>query len=66
MFPWFWIWSPQWHLPWSGDVAQKIAPRTSWFFDAIAPIVYRESIDMNVAWRAARWDTCAAPQPAST
>ncbi len=37
MFPWFWIWSPQWHLPWSGDVAQKIAPQTSWFFDAIAP-----------------------------
>jgi methylenetetrahydrofolate--tRNA-(uracil-5-)-methyltransferase len=26
------------------------------FFDAIAPIVYRESIDMDVAWMAARWD----------
>ncbi|HWU02170.1 MAG TPA: methylenetetrahydrofolate--tRNA-(uracil(54)-C(5))-methyltransferase (FADH(2)-oxidizing) TrmFO [Novosphingobium sp.] len=26
------------------------------FFDAIAPIVYRESIDMEIAWRAARWD----------
>jgi methylenetetrahydrofolate--tRNA-(uracil-5-)-methyltransferase len=26
------------------------------FFDAIAPIVYRESIDMEVAWMAARWD----------
>ncbi|HEX6740221.1 MAG TPA: methylenetetrahydrofolate--tRNA-(uracil(54)-C(5))-methyltransferase (FADH(2)-oxidizing) TrmFO, partial [Sphingomicrobium sp.] len=26
------------------------------FFDAIAPIVHRDSIDMQVAWRAARWD----------
>jgi methylenetetrahydrofolate--tRNA-(uracil-5-)-methyltransferase len=26
------------------------------FFDAIAPIVYRESIDMEVCWMAARWD----------
>ncbi|HEX8640324.1 MAG TPA: methylenetetrahydrofolate--tRNA-(uracil(54)-C(5))-methyltransferase (FADH(2)-oxidizing) TrmFO [Allosphingosinicella sp.] len=26
------------------------------FFDAIAPIVYRDSIDMDVAWMAARWD----------
>lgn len=26
------------------------------FFDALAPIVYRESIDMDVAWMASRWD----------
>ena len=26
------------------------------FFDAIAPIVHHDSIDMNVAWKAARWD----------
>jgi methylenetetrahydrofolate--tRNA-(uracil-5-)-methyltransferase len=26
------------------------------FFDAIAPIVHRDSIDMRVAWMAARWD----------
>jgi methylenetetrahydrofolate--tRNA-(uracil-5-)-methyltransferase len=26
------------------------------FFDAIAPIIHRESIDMDVAWMAARWD----------
>src|SRR3954469_20969183 len=26
------------------------------FLDAIAPIVYRESIDMDVAWLASRWD----------
>ncbi|MEO0033133.1 MAG: hypothetical protein RIS94_2891 [Pseudomonadota bacterium] len=26
------------------------------FFDAIAPIVYNESIDMDVAWMASRWD----------
>ena len=26
------------------------------FFDAIAPIVHRDSIDMDVAWMASRWD----------
>ncbi|MCC6925558.1 methylenetetrahydrofolate--tRNA-(uracil(54)-C(5))-methyltransferase (FADH(2)-oxidizing) TrmFO [Novosphingobium sp.] len=26
------------------------------FFDAIAPIVHHDTIDMDVAWRAARWD----------
>jgi methylenetetrahydrofolate--tRNA-(uracil-5-)-methyltransferase len=26
------------------------------FFDAIAPIVHHDSIDMDVAWMAARWD----------
>ncbi|MBB5706862.1 methylenetetrahydrofolate--tRNA-(uracil(54)-C(5))-methyltransferase (FADH(2)-oxidizing) TrmFO [Sphingopyxis panaciterrulae] len=26
------------------------------FFDAIAPIVYRDTIDMDVAWMASRWD----------
>jgi len=26
------------------------------FFDAIAPIVYRETIDMEIAWLASRWD----------
>jgi methylenetetrahydrofolate--tRNA-(uracil-5-)-methyltransferase len=26
------------------------------FFDAIAPIVYHDSIDMEVAWYASRWD----------
>ncbi len=26
------------------------------FFDAIAPIVYRDSIDMEVCWMASRWD----------
>ncbi|HEY4070373.1 MAG TPA: methylenetetrahydrofolate--tRNA-(uracil(54)-C(5))-methyltransferase (FADH(2)-oxidizing) TrmFO [Sphingomicrobium sp.] len=26
------------------------------FFDAIAPIIHRDSIDMDTAWMAARWD----------
>jgi methylenetetrahydrofolate--tRNA-(uracil-5-)-methyltransferase len=33
------------------------------FFDAIAPIVYAETINMDIAWRAARWDK--GPKPAS-
>jgi methylenetetrahydrofolate--tRNA-(uracil-5-)-methyltransferase len=41
-------------------LAESIASETGEgalaFFDAIAPIVHRDSIDMDVAWMAARWD----------
>lgn len=37
MFPWLWFWAPQVHLPWSGDVAQRVAPTTHWFFQGIQP-----------------------------
>jgi methylenetetrahydrofolate--tRNA-(uracil-5-)-methyltransferase len=41
-------------------LAQAIAEQTGQdalaFFDAIAPIAHRDSIDMGVAWMAARWD----------
>lgn len=30
------------------------------FFDALAPIVHRDSIDMDVAWMASRWDKGSA------
>lgn len=47
--------------PLTGSVlAEAIAAATGEgalaFFDAIAPIVHRDSIDMDVAWMAARWD----------
>lgn len=31
------------------------------FFDAIAPIVHRDSIDMDIAWMASRWDKGSGP-----
>jgi hypothetical protein len=37
MFPWLWLFAPQVHLPWSGSVAQQIAPDTHWFFSGISP-----------------------------
>jgi methylenetetrahydrofolate--tRNA-(uracil-5-)-methyltransferase len=41
-------------------LAEAIAAETGQgalaFFDAIAPIVHKDSIDMEVAWMAARWD----------
>jgi hypothetical protein len=37
MYPWLWFWAPQFHYPFSGSVAQKIAPDTNWFFDSIPP-----------------------------
>ena len=43
-----------------GALAQAIADEAGQdslaFFDAIAPIVYADSIDMNVAWRQSRYD----------
>ena len=42
------------------DLAASIAETTGAgalaFFDAIAPIVHRDSIDMDICWMAARWD----------
>jgi methylenetetrahydrofolate--tRNA-(uracil-5-)-methyltransferase len=44
----------------AAGLAQSIMARTGEdrlaFFDAIAPIVYHDSIDMDVAWYASRWD----------
>jgi hypothetical protein len=37
VYPWLWLWAPQWHFPWSGDVAQRIDPDTNWFFRGIRP-----------------------------
>jgi len=41
-------------------LAEAIADETGQgalaFFDAIAPIIHKDSIDMDVAWMAARWD----------
>ena len=42
------------------NLAQAIAAETGSealaFFDAIAPIIHRDSIDMDICWMAARWD----------
>jgi methylenetetrahydrofolate--tRNA-(uracil-5-)-methyltransferase len=44
----------------SPDLAAAIQEKTGAdalaFFDAIAPIVYRESIDMNICWHQSRYD----------
>jgi methylenetetrahydrofolate--tRNA-(uracil-5-)-methyltransferase len=49
----------------AGALAQSIGAATGAdslaFFDAIAPIVYRETIDMDVAWMASRWDKGSGP-----
>jgi len=48
----------------SGPLAASIGAATGAeslaFFDAIAPIIYRDSIDMDVCWMAARWDRGSA------
>ncbi len=44
----------------AAPLAEAIAAETGSdalaFFDAIAPIVHRDTIDMDVAWMASRWD----------
>lgn len=37
MYPWFWVWAPQFQFPFSGRVAQRIQPDTRWFFAGIDP-----------------------------
>jgi len=38
------------------DIARQTGQGSLAFFDAIAPIIHRESIDMSVAWFQSRWD----------
>lgn len=40
----------------AGSIASATGAEQLAFFDAIAPIVYRESIDMRVAWLQSRWN----------
>ena len=40
----------------AGAIAAETGQDALAFFDAIAPIVHRDSIDLDVAWMAARWD----------
>jgi len=44
----------------AASLAQSIMARTGEdrlaFFDAIAPIIYHDSINMDIAWYASRWD----------
>jgi methylenetetrahydrofolate--tRNA-(uracil-5-)-methyltransferase len=44
----------------AGAIAEQTGTTALAFFDAIAPIVHRDSIDMDVAWMAARWDRGSA------
>ncbi len=37
MYPWLWLWAPQFRFPFSGSVAQDYEPNTEWFFGAISP-----------------------------
>jgi methylenetetrahydrofolate--tRNA-(uracil-5-)-methyltransferase len=40
----------------AGSIAGATGSDALAFFDAIAPIVHRDSIDMDVCWMASRWD----------
>jgi methylenetetrahydrofolate--tRNA-(uracil-5-)-methyltransferase len=40
----------------AGNIGAATGAESLAFFDAIAPIVYRDSIDLDVCWMASRWD----------
>ena len=40
----------------AASIAAETGGEALAFFDAIAPIVHRDSVDMDVCWMAARWD----------
>ncbi|WP_133365338.1 methylenetetrahydrofolate--tRNA-(uracil(54)-C(5))-methyltransferase (FADH(2)-oxidizing) TrmFO [Qipengyuania sediminis] len=40
----------------AASIVEKTGADRLAFFDAIAPIVHRDSIDMHICWMAARWD----------
>lgn len=40
----------------AGAIAKETGEDALAFFDALAPIVHHESIDMDTAWMASRWD----------
>ncbi len=40
----------------AGQIGQATGAEALAFFDAIAPIIYHTSIDMDVCWMASRWD----------
>jgi methylenetetrahydrofolate--tRNA-(uracil-5-)-methyltransferase len=42
--------------PLSKNIEKVVGAEGLHFFDAIAPVVYAESVDMNKAWRQSRWD----------
>ncbi|HUD29584.1 MAG TPA: methylenetetrahydrofolate--tRNA-(uracil(54)-C(5))-methyltransferase (FADH(2)-oxidizing) TrmFO, partial [Novosphingobium sp.] len=44
----------------AGSIGRATGADSLAFFDAIAPIVYRDSIDMDVCWMASRWDKPSA------
>ena len=40
----------------AGSIAGATGSDALAFFDAIAPIIHRDSVDMDICWMAARWD----------
>ena len=42
--------------PLAADIGAQTGEDALAFFDALAPIVHHDSIDMDICWRAARWD----------
>ncbi len=40
----------------AGSIAAATGSDALAFFDAIAPIIHRDSVDMDICWMAARWD----------
>lgn len=47
----------------TADITRLCGDQYLYFYDAMCPIVARDSIDMSVAWRGSRWGRDQAPAP---
>ena len=48
MFPWLFLWHPQYYFPFSGTLSQAVAPDTHWFFGAIPPAAGDGQVEQEV------------------
>lgn len=48
MYPWLWLWAPQFQFPFSGSVAQRIDPDTRWFFAGIEPRAGNGALEQKI------------------
>ena len=63
MFPWFWIWTPRFDFPLSGNVTQDVA--TDWFFSGIRSKAGNAALEKAI-FNHATYGSSAASRRAAT
>jgi hypothetical protein len=53
----YWTWSPDIHLPWSGEVRQQIKPDATWFSNWITPANGNATVEERAFTKVASYGT---------